>query len=273
MRRSCVRSGFHNIIMIQLKSADEIERLRTGGAILGRLLDELSSLAVPGASTEYLNDEALDRMERYGVTPALLGYHPEFAPRPYPAGICTSVNDVVVHGVPNEEPYTLKEGDTIGIDATIEYEGMIVDSARTVAVGLVDAEIQKLLNVTKEALMIGIKAAKPGNHTGDIGHAIELFVRPHGYGIVEALCGHGVGYAVHEEPMVPNLGTPGTGALLEPGLVIAIEPMLTLGGSEVVFDRKNGYTVRTKDGSQSAHFEHTVVVTEEGAEVLTRASA
>lgn len=256
--------------MIRLKTSEEIQRLREGGAILARLLDELSAMVAPGVSTEELNDEAMDRMERYGVKPALLGYHPEFAPRPYPAAICTSINDVVVHGIPNEELYILKEGDTIGIDATIEYNGMIVDSARTVAVGLVDPDIQKLLNITKEALMIGIKAAQAGNRVGDISHAIESFVRPHTYGIVEELCGHGVGYAVHEEPLVQNIGTPGIGALLEPGLVLAIEPMLTLGSNEVIFEKDNGYTVRTKDGSQAAHFEHTIVITENGPEILTR---
>lgn len=256
--------------MIRLKTEKEIENLRKGGRILARILGELSQLVAPGVSTEYLNDEALERMERYGVEPVLLGYQPEFAPRPYPAAICTSINDVIVHGIPNEEPYTLKEGDIIGIDVSIGHEGMIVDSACTVPVGLVSPDAQKLLDVTQEALVIGIKAAQAGGHVGDIGHAIESFVRPHGYGIVEELCGHGVGYAVHEEPMVQNIGRRGAGAKLEPGLVLAIEPMLTLGGPEVVFDKRDGYTVRTQDGSLSAQFEHTIVVTEKGPEILTK---
>jgi methionyl aminopeptidase len=255
--------------MIRLKTPDEIESLRAGGVILSKILDELSVLVAPGVSTEHLNDVALDLMEKCGVEPVLLGYHPRFAPRPYPAAICTSINDVVVHGIPNEHPAVLKEGDTIGIDTSIGYEGMIVDSARTIAVGTVAPEVQKLINITKEALMVGIKAARPGGRVGDIGHAIESFVRPHGYGIVEDLCGHGVGYAVHEEPNVQSVGTPGTGPELAPGLVLAIEPMLTLGTHEVDFDEEDGYTVRTKDGSQSAHFEHSIVITEQGPEILT----
>lgn len=258
--------------MITLKTADEIARLRRGGKVLARILDELSAFAVPGVSTEYLNDEALERMERYGAEPALLGYHPEFAPRPYPAAICASLNDVVEHGIPNEAPRILKEGDIIGLDTTIVFEGMVVDSGRTVAVGAVSPEAVKLIEVTKGALAAGIKAAHPGGRVGDISAAIEAFVRPYGYGIVEELCGHGVGYAVHEAPMVQNTGQAGTGALLEPGLVLAIEPMLTLGSGDVVFDRKDGYTVRTTDGSLSAHFEHTVVITEKGVEVLTVSS-
>jgi methionyl aminopeptidase len=259
--------------MIRLKTVEEIAVLRKGGAILARILDELSALVAPGVSTEYLNDEALDRMERYGAEPVLLGYSPEFASRPYPAAICTSVNDVVVHGIPNEHPIVLKEGDIVGIDVSIAYEGMIVDTARTIPVGTIDEKTRKLLTVTKDALAVGIKAAKAGGRVGDIGHAIETFVRPHGYGIVEELCGHGVGYAVHEDPMVQNVGEPGTGAELEPGLVLAIEPMLTLGRADVVFDKQDGYTVRTKDGSRSAHFEHTIAITENGTEILTTARA
>ncbi|MBI4086945.1 type I methionyl aminopeptidase [Candidatus Kaiserbacteria bacterium] len=255
--------------MIKLKTHEEVVSLRKGGRILARILDELSLLVAPGVSTEELNDEALEKIERAGAEPVLLGYHPEFAPRPYPAAICTSINDVVVHGIPNEPSVVLQEGDVVGIDLSIGYEGMIVDSARTVPVGLVNPEVQKLINITKEALAVGIKAAKAGGHVGDIGAAIESFVRPHHYGIVEELCGHGVGYAVHEEPMVQNVGTRGTGPELEPGLVLAIEPMLTLGDYNVTFDKKDGYTVRTKDGSVSAHFEHTIVITENGPEILT----
>lgn len=255
--------------MIRLKTEKEIASLRKGGVVLARILGELSLLVAPGVSTEYLNDSALEMMERYGVQPILLGYQPEFAPRPYPAAICTSINDVIVHGIPNENPYELKEGDTIGIDISIGYEGMVVDSAVTLPVGLVSPEVQQLLDVTKEALMVGIEAANAGGYIGDISHAIESFVRPHKYGIIEELCGHGVGHAVHEEPMVPNFGKKGSGAELEPGLVLAIEPMLSLGGKDVIFDEADGFTVRTKDGSQSAHFEHTIVITKNGPEILT----
>ncbi len=159
--------------MIRLKTEKEIESLRKGGVILARILDRLSALVAPGVSTEYLNDEALEMMERYGVEPVLLGYNPEFASRPYPAAICTSINDVVVHGIPNEHPYELKEGDIIGIDVSIGFERMIVDSARTLPVGLVSPEVQKLINITKESLAVGIKAAKVGGHVGEIGYTIE----------------------------------------------------------------------------------------------------
>ena len=256
--------------MIKLKTAEEIERLRKAGNVLATILDVLESMVAPGITTEDLDDRAMELIEEYGAEPALLGYHPRFAPRPYPAAICTSVNDVVVHGIPNENAITLKEGDTVGIDVTIGVDGMLVDSARTVPVGKVAPEVQKLLDVTKEARAVGIKAARVGGHIGDIGAAIEEFVKPYGYGVVRELCGHGVGYAVHEEPNVPNYGTQDTGPEIEEGLVLAIEPMLTLGSGEVIFDEVDGYTVRTKGGEQSAHFEHTVVITKDGPEILTQ---
>ncbi len=255
--------------MIYIKTPEEIQHLRAGGKVLSKILSALEKMVVPGITTEELDDEAIRLMETYGAEPVLLGYHPEFAPRPYPAAICTSVNDVVVHGVPSENPYTLKKGDIISIDTTISFQGMIVDSARTVGVGTIDAESKKLLKVTREACEAGIAIAKKGNTVGDIGHAISSFIQPYGFGVVEELCGHGVGYAVHEEPFVPNFGNAGEGEVLEVGMVIAIEPMVNLGKKAVVFE-KDGYTVRTKDGSRSAHFEHTVVITEKGPEVLTR---
>lgn len=243
--------------------------MRTAGAVLARVLDELEAMVAPGVSTQDIDDAAMKLIERYGGEPILLGYHPEFAPRPYPAAICTSVNDVIVHGIPNESPITLKEGDIIGIDVSIAVDDMVVDSARTVPVGAIDEESQKLIDATREARRRGIEAAKPGNTIGDIGHAIESYVRPLGYGIVEELCGHGVGYAVHEEPFVPNIGRPGEGEEIVPGMALAIEPMLTAGKRHVLFDEDDGYTVRTKDGSRSAHFEHTVIITENGPEVVT----
>lgn len=256
--------------MIRKKSPEDIEKLREGGKILARILDVLEKMVAPGVTTEELNDEAMRLMEEYGAEPVLLGYHPDFASRPYPAAICTSINDVIVHGIPNENSYALKEGDTVSIDLSLGYKKLIVDSARTIPVGVVEKETLKLLNVTKEARAIGIKAAQVGNHIGDIGHAIETFVNKYGFGIVQDLCGHGVGYEVHEAPYVPNFGKAGTGELIEAGLVLAIEPMINAGSHEVVFDKKDGYTVRTKDGSQSAHFEHTVVITEDGPEVVTK---
>lgn len=255
--------------MIRKKTPADFEKMRRAGSLLGRILEQLEALVTPGLSTEDIDDEAMRLMELYNAEPVLLGYHPEFAPRPYPAAICTSVNDVIVHGVPNEDPILLADGDIVGIDVSLAYEGMFVDAARTVAVGTIDEASQKLLAVTKEARSIGIAAAKPGSTVGDIGYAIQSFVKPYGFGIVEELCGHGIGFAVHEEPFVPNFGRRGHGVRLEVGMALAIEPMLTMGKKQVVFDEVGGYTVRTKDGSRSAHFEHTVLITENGPEVVT----
>lgn len=254
--------------MIRKKTPEEFEKMRKAGVIISRILTDLEKMIAPGISTEDIDDEAMRFIEEAGVEPVLLGYHPEFAPRPYPAAICTSVNDVIVHGVPNEDPIMLKEGDIIGIDLVVAYQGMFVDAARTVPVGVIDGESQKLLEVTKEARARGIAAAQPGNRIGDIGYAIESFVKPHGYGIVEELCGHGVGFAVHEDPFVPNFGKKGTGPKIEVGMAFAIEPMLNMGKKDVIFD-EGGYVVRTKDGSRSAHFEHTVLITENGPEIVT----
>lgn len=253
---------------ISKKTLDEQERMRRAGRLLRELLEMLAQMVRPGVSTRDLDDEAMRFIEKVGAEPVLLGYHPEFAPRPFPAAICTSINDVVVHGVPNESPIVFAEGDIVGIDTTIGFEGMIVDSARTVAVGRVDALSAQLIAVTQEACTIGISAARPGGRVGEIGHAISTYVRPFGFSLVEELCGHGVGYAVHEPPFVPNIGRPDEGEVLEPGMTLAIEPMINAGGKDVVF-ADDGYTVYTKDGSRSAHFEHTVLITQDGAERLT----
>jgi methionyl aminopeptidase len=255
--------------MSRIKSPEEIQLLRKGGKILARILRELGEYSKPGVSTLDINDYALKLAEDYGVEPVLLGYHPDFAPTPYPAALCTSVNNTVQHGVPRADEI-LKEGDIINLDMSIGYEGMIVDSGITVPVGKTDAESQKLIDVTKEALNLGIKQARPGNRIGDIGHAIEKYVTSHGFGVVEVLCGHGVGHAVHEEPQIPNFGKGGTGPKIEVGNVFAIEPIVNIGDKEVYFDDAgDGYSVYTVDGSRSAHFEHTVVITEKGPEVVT----
>lgn len=255
--------------MIHIKTPEDIAKLKKAGNILAEILRALKKMSVPGVTTEELDDEAARLMDEYGVEPVLLGYHPEFAPRPYPAVICASVNDVVVHGIPNEDPYTLKDGDIISLDTALAFEGMIADSAITVAVGKIDAASKKLITVTHAACDRGIQAAQVGNTVGDIGHAISSYVEREGFSIVEELSGHGVGYAVHEEPFVANFGNPGEGDVLEAGMVIAIEPMVNMGKKQVVFE-KDGYTVRTKDRSRSAHFEHTVVITEKGPVVVTR---
>lgn len=256
--------------MITKKSPEEIEVLKIAGGILGRILRELGEALKPGMTTLDVDDMAMELVEKYKVEPVLLGYHPTFADTPYPAAICVSVNDCVQHGVPSED-VVLKKGDTVNLDMSIAHEGMIVDSGITVGVGEISDEARRLLEVTKEALALGIKQAKPGNHIGDISHAIQTLVESRGFSIVEVLCGHGVGYAVHEDPTIPNFGKPGTGPLIEVGHVYAIEPIVNMGDKEVFFDDEgDGYSVYTEDESWSAHFEHTVAITADGPVILTK---
>lgn len=255
--------------MIRIKPKEDLDKIRAAGPVLARILRALAAAAKPGVSTEDLDDLAQELMKKEGAEPVLLGYKPGFAPMPYPAAICTSVNDVVQHGIPSPI-VILKQGDVINIDATIGYGGMIVDSGVTVGVGNIDKESEELLRVTREALHVGIAEAKPGNHVGDIGYAISKFIKPYGFGVVDALCGHGVGYSVHEDPLIPNFGKKGTGDEIRAGMVFAIEPIVNIGSKEVDFDDEgDGYTVTTRDGSRSAHFEHTVIVTEDGPEIVT----
>lgn len=255
---------------ITKKTSAEIALLQEAGKLLASILKDLAKHAVPGATTLDLDDRAMELCEELGVEPVLLGYHPSFAPTPYPAAVCISVNDCVQHGIPSAE-IILKNGDVVDIDMSIGYKGMIVDAGLTVGVGEISKEAQSLIACTQEALAHAIKAAKPGNHIGDIGHAVQTFVEARGFSVVEVLCGHGVGYKVHEEPLIPNLGQPGKGALIEVGHVYAIEPIVNVGKADVYFDDEgDGYSVYTKDGSLSAHFEHSVVITEKGAEILTK---
>lgn len=254
---------------ITIKTEADIKLLREGGRILGIILDELEKEVKPGATSLDVDDRAAELLEEYDLEPMILGYQPTFAPRPYPAVTCVSVNDVVVHGIPNEEPLTFKEGDVVSIDLVIGFEGMVLDSARTVIAGEGSKKAKELLAVTAKALTAGVDAARPGSRVSAIGEAIEKVV-PKGYGIVEDLCGHGVGYALHEEPQVPNYVQKGNpGPVLMPGMVLAIEPMIIQGNKEVIFDDGDGYTVRSADGHLSAHMEHTVLITEDGPEILT----
>lgn len=255
--------------MITIKTPEDIEKLKVAGKHLAEVLSFVASHVKEGVSTDTLNDLAEKKIEELGDTAAFLGYMPDWAYSKYPAALCVSVNDVVVHGIPNVDPKVLKEGDIVGLDAGLIHEGMYVDSALSVIVGSGDKETRALVQSTKEALYVAIKEARAGNTTGDIGYAVEQFVKARGYGLVRDLAGHGVGYAVHEEPNIPNYGNPGTGEELKPGMVIALEPMLNMGSGEVIF-HDDGYTVTTKDGSKSAHFEHTLVITEEDPIVVTR---
>ncbi|MEK7227758.1 MAG: type I methionyl aminopeptidase [Patescibacteria group bacterium] len=253
---------------IIIKTESEIKRLRKGGKVIADILRKVAKKVAPGITTGELNDYAHDLIIKAGHKPAFLGYQPHGQDYPYPASLITSVNAEVVHGVPGKK--VLKEGDIIALDLGLNYEGVILDHAITVPVGgITTPKDKELIAVTEQALYKGIEAIVPGATVGDIGHAIESFIKPYKLGIVRVLSGHGVGREIHEDPYVPNYGRPGKGAKLVPGMVIAIEPMITRGSEEVVTMR-DGYTLKTADNSRSAHFEHTVLITEKGAEILTK---
>jgi len=254
--------------MIALKNKKYIAVLREGGRRHAEILRELAAMVRPGVSAAELDDRAAELIAAGGDRSAFLNYKPDGAERPYPATLCVSVNDEVVHGIPNEEEKVLQEGDIVSLDLGLVHKGLITDAAVTVAVGTVSKDVAKLLRDTEDALKAGIRAAKGGRHVGDISQAIERIGIAGGYGIIEELAGHGVGYRVHEDPYVPNWGDAGMGEPLSPGLVIAIEPMFNLGTRAIKLG-KDGYTYRTADGSYSAHFEHTVVITKGEAEILT----
>ncbi len=253
---------------IRLKTPKEIEILREGGRRHAEIFSILAKLVKPGVSTLVLEEEARRLIKEGGDRPAHLGYRPRGAERPFPAALCLSINDEIVHGIPNENVRVIKEGDIVSIDLSVEHNGMITDAAITVPCGAVDDEARKLLEVTERALYAGIKVAVPGNTVGDIGEAISDVVRPSGFSIADDLAGHGVGFEIHEEPYVPNFGTAEKGVKLVPGLVIAIEPMVNVGTGANKY-LNDGYTIITNDGSRSAHFEHTVAITDKGNIILT----
>jgi methionyl aminopeptidase len=254
---------------MSIKTKQEIETLIEIGKRHAEIVQELEDASKPGVSTAELEELALKLIAKGGDEPAFKNYRPAGAPRAYPCALCVAPNDTVVHGIPTELDYILVEGDIIGLDVGVKRDGLVIDAGRTVPVGNIDKEAKRLLRVTREALNRGIAAARAGNHVGDIGFAIETYVRKEKFGLVRDLCGHGVGYSVHEEPQIPNFGEPGTGLILEAGMVLAIEPMVNEGKGTVNFER-DGYTVTTRDGSRSAHFEHDIVVTDGPAIVLTK---
>jgi methionyl aminopeptidase len=249
-------------IKIYLKSKDEVEKLRAVNLIVAAVLDAVEAACKAGASTLDLNEIADTKMKAMGATSAFLGYHG------YPAVLCTSVNDVVVHGIPRKD-VVLKDGDIIGIDFGCFKEGFCGDSARTIAIGKVTAEATELMRATKESLDKAIEQCRPGNRLQDIGWAVQSHVEPLGYSVVRTFVGHGIGRAMHEDPPVPNYGSPGKGLRLKPGLVLAIEPMVNIGTHEVEV-LADGWTAVTKDRKLSAHFEHSVAITEDGPLVLSR---
>ncbi|KKQ86950.1 MAG: Methionine aminopeptidase [Parcubacteria group bacterium GW2011_GWF2_38_8] len=253
---------------IIIKTKEEIEILREGGKRLATVLYEVKEKVKPGISTKDLDDYAFKLIKEMGDEPAFLNYQPEGASIPYPASLCVSVNNEVVHGIPDAKKI-LREGDIVSLDLGLKHKGFFTDMALTVPVGEISSGSKKLIEVTEKALQVGINAAQGGNKVGDISYAIESFVRPHKYGIVEVLSGHGVGKAIHEDPYVPNFGKADTGVKLLPGMVIAIEPMLNGGTKNVVLD-EDGYTFRTADGKKSAHFEHTILITKGKPEILTK---
>jgi methionyl aminopeptidase len=253
---------------IRLKTLNEIEILREGGKRHAEILSALKDLVEPGVSTLILEEEALRLIKEKGDKPAFLGYTPRGAKRPYPASLCVSINDEIVHGIPNEADRILKDGDIVALDLGLVHGGLITDAAISVGVGVIDDEGRKLLEVTKMALEAGIGAAFPGNTIGDIGYAINEIVKQTHFSLAEDLAGHGVGYEVHEDPFVPNIGREGEGEKLVPGMVIAIEPMVNTGKGKIK-TLKDGYTIVTRDGSRSAHFEHTIAITDDGHIVLT----
>ncbi|MCR4276032.1 MAG: type I methionyl aminopeptidase [Candidatus Parcubacteria bacterium] len=253
-----------------IQTEKEREDLIEGGKRLAAVLSALGAKVAPGVTTEELDDLAEQLIRAGGDEPCFLGYTPEGAHRPYPATLCVSINDEVVHGIPNESVRKLKEGDIVGLDLGLRHNGVIVDAAITVPVGQVDDETTKLLRATEAALARGIAAALPGNHVGDISQAIQKEIEGAGFSVVKELGGHGVGEHVHEEPFIPNYGRTGQGELLTEGMVLALEPISTAGKASVVL-APDGYTFRTKDGSRSAHFEHTILLEKGGARIVTAA--
>ena len=255
--------------MIRLKTKEDIRALKEAGKVHGEILNKLDRFCAPGISTLDIDNEASRLISEAGMKPAFLGYKPKGVTRPYPASICVSVNEEIVHGVPNEDPRIIKEGDLVSIDLGLLHEGMVTDAAITACVGNCSKEKLRLSRDTRESLEEGIAAMEHGGNIGDIGAAISRYAQRTPFSVVKYLCGHGVGYSVHEDPFVPNVNRKGTGPVLEEGLVIAIEPMLTTGSGEITLT-DNGFTYVTKEGTPSAHWEHTVAVTEKGIEVITR---
>jgi methionyl aminopeptidase len=247
---------------IQLKSPAEIGKLREANLIVADVLDQLEAAAKPGMTTWELNEIADRRLKQLKAESAFLGYHG------YPAVLCTSVNEVVVHGIPRKD-VVLKEGDLLSIDFGAFKDGWCGDSARTLPMGKVSAKAAALMKATQESLELAIAQCIPGNRLGDVGWAVQSHVEPKGFSVVRQFVGHGIGREMHEEPHVPNYGDAGKGRRLSAGLVIAIEPMINAGAAEVLV-KDDGWTAVTKDGSLSAHFEHSVAITDGGPIVLSR---
>jgi methionyl aminopeptidase len=246
--------------MIVCKSPAEIEKMRAANQVVARILEELAAMVAPGVSTADLDAAAEAKVRAAGAEPAFKGY------RGYPATLCASVNEQVIHGIPSKTP--MKSGDIVSLDMGVKLNGYYGDSAVTVPVGTVGEDVTRLLRVTQEALEQGIAQVRVGGRISDIGHAIQAHVESHGFSVVREFVGHGIGASLHEEPQIANYGEPGRGPRLAEGMTLAIEPMVNMGKAAVKV-LSDGWTAVTKDGSLSAHFEHTVAVTKDGYEILT----
>ncbi len=249
-----------------IKTAEEIKLIRIAGKILANVAKQIKESAQEGVSLQDLDQLAQKLIQEAGAEPAFLGYQPYGADKPFPASICASLNEVVVHGVPTN--YKLKSGDLLKLDFGVDYQGYIADAAFTVGIGKISKEGEQLINATKNALAVGIKECKAGNTLGDVGWAINNYVTKHGFKVVKGLTGHGVGKELHEDPPVFNEGQKNTGLRLKAGMVLALEPMVSAGDPYIRQLPDDSYA--TRDGSLSAHFEHTIVVAEKGAEILTQ---
>ncbi len=250
-----------------LKSPAEIEIMDEANRIIRAILAELRKRIRPGMTTLEVDRFAEEQIRAAGGIPAFKGYPHRGDGRDFPATVCASVNDEVVHGVPSTD-VVLREGDILSVDLGVLYRGYYGDAAETFPVGRVGPVAQRLLQVTREALERGVSECRPGRRVSDIGHAVQSHVEAHGFSVVREFVGHGIGTRLHEEPQIPNFGPPGRGARLEPGMVLAIEPMVNAGGAEVVLSSRDGWTARTRDGSLSAHFEVSVAITENGPRPL-----
>ncbi|MFF4417682.1 type I methionyl aminopeptidase [Streptosporangium sp. NPDC001559] len=253
--------------MVEIKTTAELEAMREAGRVVANALQAARDQATPGTTLLELNETAATVISAAGAKPAFLHYKPHFAPTPFPAVICTSVNDVLVHGIPDH--YRLRPGDLLSIDCGAYLDGWAADAAISLTVGPADPQDLKLINDAETALADAITACTPGGRMGDIGHAVATVGRQAGYGIPTDFGGHGVGRAMHEDPHVANHGRPGRGMTLRPGLVLAIEPMFMAGGHDTYLTAPDGWALTSVDGSQAVHVEHTVAITDDGPRILT----
>jgi methionyl aminopeptidase len=253
--------------MVTYREPRELEIMREAGRVVARTLDAVRRAAEPGVSLAELDAVAARTIKELDARPSFLHYHPGWSPTPYPASVCVSVNEVIVHGIPDGR--VLRAGDLVSVDCGAEVGGYHGDAAVTFAVGEADEAGRRLMDMTRLALERAIEAARPGARMGDLGHAVERTARDAGYGILEGCTGHGIGTAMHEDPEVPNVGRPGHGLLLREGLTIAIEPMFEEGGRDDAVGLADGWSIATADGSRAAHFEHTIAITADGPVILT----